>query len=69
VEGNWFFGVFDGHGKEGDVCAQYVKKGLPETLGGELVKYSNEKPLDSNALHGILKESHTTCNRAMNNGE
>jgi len=27
-----FFGVYDGHGKEGDLCAKYVKDELPVTL-------------------------------------
>lgn len=27
-----FFGVFDGHGEEGALCARFVRKNLPETL-------------------------------------
>ncbi|GMI11747.1 hypothetical protein TrRE_jg13440, partial [Triparma retinervis] len=32
-DGSWFFGVFDGHGKEGDLCAQFAKRNLANTMG------------------------------------
>ena len=46
-EGTWFFGVFDGHGKEGHLAAQYVKNNLPSAIGwacrGKTDKASFEK--------------------------
>ena len=35
-EGEAMFAVFDGHGKEGDVCSQFVKADLPERLRRDL---------------------------------
>lgn len=32
-DGSWFFGVFDGHGKEGDLCAQFAKRNLANVMG------------------------------------
>lgn len=50
-----FFGVFDGHGKDGDGCAQFAKKELPIQLEAELRK-AREEVNANNGPHGPTHE-------------
>ena len=37
-----FFGVFDGHGNDGDKCAQFVRDNLPKILAEDIAKAAGE---------------------------
>ena len=72
-----FFGVFDGHGRDGDKCAQFVRDNLP-SLMSKAVKRCRERECSNlpdelkpvfelskeNTQDAILK-SHVECNRRM----
>ena len=36
------FGVFDGHGKEGDICSQFVRDNLPQQLVKHISKVGEQ---------------------------
>lgn len=74
-----FFGVFDGHGNDGDKCAQFVRDNLPKILAegiakarGEVLPDAGEQPvevsssgLSKESTHEIIRSSHNECNRQM----
>jgi len=69
-----FFGVFDGHGRDGDKCALYVRDNLPPLLAKavdnhhkkQLLEHRNKVgDLDKDFLHAALHKSHMECNQKM----
>ena len=43
VEGHIFFGVFDGHGKTGDLCSRFVRDRICDEMSKQLKKRVNKK--------------------------
>ena len=58
-DGGWFFGVFDGHGKEGDLCAQFVKDKLPGFIVEELKKVKGEVRRSEADVHNARTHART----------
>lgn len=56
VKDQAFFGVFDGHGKAGTECSQFIKNELPRVLLNVMEKRKG-KPLRDN-----LKAAHLNTN-------
>jgi len=44
IEGLWMFGVCDGHGVNGHLVSDFVKKNLPKILGAMFVQASSGGP-------------------------
>jgi len=51
VENDSFFGVYDGHGREGDLCAKFVKRELPVHLN-RIVERARSKAANSHSILG-----------------
>lgn len=76
-ESDAFFGVFDGHGRDGDKCAIYARKNLPKVLaeqvkGRRTAQQRQQKlsdPLDvelsKEATHDVLLKSHEAVNNKL----
>jgi len=62
-EGDGLFSVFDGHGKEGDICSQFVRDRLPEQIAKDVDALGRD-PTTEQVEKACLK-SHVECNRAM----
>lgn len=68
TEDDAFFGVFDGHGKDGDGCAQFAKEDLPKRLFANLTEYKNKHPeqhLTREQVQFVLKKSHVETNQNL----
>ena len=75
-ESDAFFGVFDGHGKEGEKCSQYVRDTLPPLLATDIGEVrvingriapniSKDLEIPEKQLKTVIKETHKECNRRM----
>mmetsp|Transcript_15893 Transcript_15893/g.28834 ORF Transcript_15893/g.28834 Transcript_15893/m.28834 type:complete len:347 (-) Transcript_15893:296-1336(-) len=76
-ESDAFFGVFDGHGKEGEKCSQYVRDTLSSLLAKDIgeVRVINGRvapniskdliEIPEKQLETVIEESHKECNRRM----
>ena len=63
-----FFGVFDGHGRDGDKCAQFVRDHLPTILAKDMDKgreQNSSQELNKEITHDIISKAHTECNKRM----
>lgn len=71
-----FYGVFDGHGKDGDGCAQFAKRELPKQLENQLRKARHEMSkttpgpdhtheLSKDAIQQALLNAHVETNKAL----
>ena len=65
-----FFGIFDGHGRDGDKCAQFVRDNLPTLVAKGTNKARDKQPdtipdLSKEGAQDILSKAHAQCNRAM----
>lgn len=63
-----FFGVFDGHGRDGDKCAQFVRDHLPTILAKAIDKgreQNSSQELNKEITHDIISKAHTECNKRM----
>jgi len=76
-----FFAVFDGHGRDGDKCAQFACSHLPilaekyvsksKTREAKLLQVRGESPtnqpleLNKNQIQSCMLKAHTECNRNM----
>jgi len=68
-----FFGVYDGHGRDGDKCAQFVRDHLPSLLAKSMDKARNNntdqssssKELSKETTQEIISKSHAECNKRM----
>ena len=66
-----FFGVFDGHGRDGDKCAHFVRDNLAKLLSQGVSKARESQKLTANhdlnkdAMQAVILKSHTECNRRM----
>ena len=68
-----FFGVFDGHGRDGDKCAHFVRDNLPPLLAQSIATHRRRPPPGDKSPLEISKEitqhaivqSHLECNRRM----
>ena len=63
-----FFGVFDGHGRDGDKCAQFVRDHLPTILAKAMDKgreQNSSQELNKEITHDIISKAHTECNKRM----
>ena len=59
-DGSWFFGVFDGHGKEGDLCAQYAKRNL-----GNYIGRGCRGKTEKGEIERAMTTAHIKCNEDM----
>ena len=80
-ESDAFFGVYDGHGRDGDKCAQFVRDQLPPLTASAVKKelenemkrsnldesdYSkNAMDLPKDVLQSVLTKAHVECNKKM----
>lgn len=79
-ESDAFFGIYDGHGRDGDKCAQFVRDNLPlltaavvekETLGlpdnndGSGVDLMKSMDLPKDVLQNAMTKAHLECNKRM----
>lgn len=61
-----FFGVFDGHGKDGDGCAIYAKLNLPPNLANILKRTKEHKDyLSKDQVQNALLKAHVDVNRGL----
>mmetsp|Transcript_37713 Transcript_37713/g.67912 ORF Transcript_37713/g.67912 Transcript_37713/m.67912 type:complete len:741 (-) Transcript_37713:457-2679(-) len=67
-----FFGVYDGHGRDGDKCAHFVRDNLPTMLTKATTKArdkqqlgSEDQELNKESMQEILTKAHTECNKRM----
>lgn len=68
-----FFGVYDGHGRDGDKCAHFVRDNLPTMLTKATTKArdkqqqqgSEDQELNKESMQDILTKAHTECNKRM----
>ena len=63
-----FFGVFDGHGRDGGKCAQFVRNHLPTILAKAIDKgreQNSSQELNKEITHDIISKAHTECNKRM----
>ena len=71
-----FYGVFDGHGKDGDGCAQFAKRELPKHLEAELTKLKADvnkqngpntptHELSKDQIQQALLRAHVETNKAL----
>ncbi|KAL7543762.1 hypothetical protein ACHAXR_013060 [Thalassiosira sp. AJA248-18] len=65
-----FFGVFDGHGRDGDKCAHFVRDNLSTILAQSMTKAREQQPqpqldLSKDITQDIILKSHLQCNRKM----
>ena len=58
-----FFGVFDGHGKDGDGCAIFAKTNLPKAIQKRMTKLPLLAHRDE--THEALKRAHVATNVAL----
>jgi len=70
-DGSWFFGVFDGHGKEGDLCAQYAKRNLANSMGRAARNVLSEGagPNSRKNLESAMISAHISCNSGMHSDQ
>jgi len=75
------FAVYDGHGRDGDKCAQYARKHLPETIEKYILRSKvrevkqlqnrniggNERTLEltKEQIQNACNKAHVECNRGM----
>jgi len=67
------FGVFDGHGRDGDKCAHYVRDNLPSLLAKAVINSRKRQTSSIDSLENSGKEmiqdaiikSHIECNKRM----
>mmetsp|Transcript_10321 Transcript_10321/g.19803 ORF Transcript_10321/g.19803 Transcript_10321/m.19803 type:complete len:438 (+) Transcript_10321:85-1398(+) len=59
-----FFGVYDGHGPTGELCAQFVQRRLPVLVAEHLQEQPNFV-LSVDQISFALREAHTTCNEEL----
>jgi serine/threonine protein phosphatase PrpC len=60
------FGVYDGHGKDGDGCAIYAKTNLPPNLGNILQRTKEHKDyLSKDQVQNALLRAHVDVNRGL----
>ncbi|KAL7498594.1 hypothetical protein ACHAWT_010129 [Skeletonema menzelii] len=80
-ESDAFFGVYDGHGRDGDKCAHFVRDQLPPLTASAVKKelenemkrsnldesdYSkNAMDLPKDVLQSVLTKAHVECNKKM----
>lgn len=66
-----FFGVFDGHGRDGDKCAHFVRDNLGALLARGMAKLREEsgEVESKEKLQGVLKKAHVECNRRMHTNQ
>ena len=66
-----FFGVYDGHGPDGHLCSQYVKRELPNLIEDYIVnntaairkqKQKSGTISDQAIIEASLQDAHVTCN-------
>lgn len=66
-----FFGVFDGHGKDGHGCAQFTRTHLPALVERFIEKGKAKMNLPQNAdltreqTHAALTKAHVECNKHL----
>ena len=59
-----FFGIYDGHGPTGELCAQFVQRRLP-VLVAEHLQEQPDFVLSVDQINFALREAHTTCNEEL----
>ena len=80
-----WFGVFDGHGRDGDKCAHFVRDHLPKLLANAMEKTRGEnninlgesassspkasKDLSKEITQDIISKSHIECNKRMHTNQ
>eukprot|EP00804_Cyclotella_cryptica_P029789 CCRYP_020665-RA/>CCRYP_020665-RA protein AED:0.04 eAED:0.04 QI:444/1/1/1/1/1/4/57/699 len=62
-----FFGVFDGHGRDGDKCAKFARDTLPPLLAESILhsRFGGGDELSKEAMQDAICKSHLECNRRM----
>lgn len=68
-----FFGVFDGHGRDGDKCAQFVRDNLPPLLAKAVTNNRRKQPsgdkspleISKEVIQEAISKSHVECNQRM----
>lgn len=65
THGDALFAVFDGHGSDGDKCAQYTKKNYPRQLEANLKKTKDRHELHREQLHRLVTQSHVQTNKGL----
>ncbi|KAL7444864.1 hypothetical protein ACHAXM_009689, partial [Skeletonema potamos] len=62
-----FFGVYDGHGRDGDKCSQFVRDNLPSLtaaiVDGDDLRKTME--LSKDVLQNAITRAHVECNKRM----
>eukprot|EP00571_Detonula_confervacea_P006864 CAMPEP_0172316432 /NCGR_PEP_ID=MMETSP1058-20130122/28156_1 /TAXON_ID=83371 /ORGANISM="Detonula confervacea, Strain CCMP 353" /LENGTH=755 /DNA_ID=CAMNT_0013030733 /DNA_START=57 /DNA_END=2324 /DNA_ORIENTATION=- len=66
-----FFGVFDGHGRDGDKCAHFVRDNLSKMLAKAITNAREQQnassmELSKEKIHDIILKAHTQCGMRMN---
>lgn len=72
-----FFGVFDGHGKDGDGCAQFTRTYLPQLVERYIEKSKGRKSANSGSpsdlsrdqTHDALHKAHVECNKLLHKNQ
>lgn len=62
-----FFGIYDGHGRDGDKCAHFVRDHLPALVAKGMTMAQNLETSSASKEYtqDILSKAHTECNRKM----
>lgn len=67
VEKDAHFAVYDGHGRDGDRCAQFAKENLPAQMEKyiRIARAQHGPNLPQDVLHNACNRAHISCNHAM----
>jgi len=64
-----YLGVYDGHGRDGDKCAQFVRDVLPPTVATAMneakSRFAEGTELPKGTMQDLLMKAHRECNRKM----
>lgn len=65
-----FFGVYDGHGPQGEACSQFVQKRLPDLVNKHILKAQNDyMVLNIDQVQESLHRAHTQCNDELHSSQ
>jgi len=78
-EADAYFAVYDGHGRDGDKCAQFSRENLPKLIekfvsrtkgkAQDLANGSRDVELTKEQIQNSCHKAHVDCNRAMHKAQ